>query len=485
MTQSPSEAVNLLVEGPDAATEIFLIDAGLQRIEAGIGELRARVAPGLYKIRYRSGAQQEDTLVHIPAGKANHVISARPVLFRSAAPIANTETSHEYQAWPALDHSRRTHHAIGHGSHVFLFVREASEDEHLRVCDVAVYDLHGQRLAGIDVGFSDEKARVAAANVELDPGTYAVRVTNPTIGSYEMFVTASPGWQTQAFFTCEDFWKRGKRVRAPSIRQSSLLMASQHQGFDPSSELTRTSELARQALAQGRDVISDEILNQMLHGKFQDPLLGIIGAHLLLRRTQRATSTVRLVCQNLRMMLGEHPDVVAVELALDRGTRRTVEKITAPPTLRDSWKEITKATRRKASLVPPDGVVARIGQNIVRAGLWLTRRVPDAEQLTSSTTTIAGAVRLAGQLISQNPETLVSVARDAQSTRNPLSSIEQAVLNATISAAEIRSRSKGGEATEALVLDLANKALLSQIAAPTYVVASAVESLANRLKMQV
>jgi hypothetical protein len=92
---------------------------------------------------------------------------------------------------------------------------------------------------------------------------------------------------------------------------------------------TRLAEIALDALTQHRAILSDH-LRMMLSGKFEQPLLGLIGAHLLIREGPPG-DTFQTVVGNLTKMLGpDHPDVIALTTKLDDVPRPVSE----PPMLR-------------------------------------------------------------------------------------------------------------------------------------------------------
>lgn len=479
MKLSQSDPVDLAVSGPDEVSEIFLVDANFERIATGVGHLKTSVAPGLYKIRCRSGSTQNDSLIEVPEGASTHAVTISPVEFRSAAPIAHTSTLLAYQATPAEEGALKVHQRIGNGAQIYLFVRESSETRSWEGCDIALYDLKGARLIGIEAGFADESARVAGVNTELDPGTYALRVSNADLGSYETYLTASPGWQTQLFLSFDDFWIRGESVRVPSIRKASLFMAKMGRGFNSGGGSVRASELARQALAQSRDVISKGLMERLLSGKFEDPILGIIVAHILLERRRHDTNLLETVCGNLCALLGEHPDVQALQFTLGIEAGAFV----VPPTFRHSWDRIVKATRRRASLVTQQGVVAQIAADVVRTGPWLTRRVPEVEHAQLPSSTIADASRLVQRFLESDSKKLVELAGAARARRLPLSGVEHVVLDMVLSRAKMQDRDEFGQQEIPNQLSLKPKDMLLKVDAPSYVVANAVSSLASKLKI--
>ena len=147
MAKSPSETATLAMSAADDATEIFLIDAGLRRIASGLGHLEMEVPLGIYKVRFRSGASQQDQLVEVPSPGARVKVEAPPLLFRTAAPIVRTLTTHEYQSGPASAMSRRVHVDCGRGGELFVFVREEEESREFAPTHLTIHALDGTELA--------------------------------------------------------------------------------------------------------------------------------------------------------------------------------------------------------------------------------------------------------------------------------------------------------------------------------------------------
>ncbi|MDQ3623927.1 MAG: vanadium-dependent haloperoxidase [Verrucomicrobiota bacterium] len=83
--------------------------------------------------------------------------------------------------------------------------------------------------------------------------------------------------------------------------------------WDPYNNPSSTAaELALASLRLGRRQLADEHLQRLLHGKFDNPILGLLGAHMLLDRKQPSLALFREVLGNLQSLLGAHPDVAAL-----------------------------------------------------------------------------------------------------------------------------------------------------------------------------
>ena len=189
-------------------------------------------------------------------------------------------------------------------------------------------------------------------------------------------------------------------------------------GFDPSNASVRLTELARQGLTSGRIPVTAEDLRQMILGKFENPMLGLFGAHLLIPLLadeslflQRPNNPeiLKLNCSiqrvlgvpadgiigpqtlpmlrrlleevvgNLEALLGDHPDVNALRQSLPGNENRIFSdaKVCLPPMLRRSWHTLVRSDpgyyRAKAS-----SILARMADRIWGSGPWLVWEVPPA-----------------------------------------------------------------------------------------------------------
>jgi len=477
---SSSEPSSLHIRAADEGTEIFVMNSGLKRVATGLGSMQFEVEPGIYKVRFRSGASQQDELVDASTPGETVYVEGSPIHFHSAVPIEHTRTTRESHQRPASHESCRTHRSLGSGGRLFLFVREIDTDQPFDLPRVTLHALDKTQLASLGEGVGDAGAQWAALSLDLDPGTYAVRVDSQYIGQYEIFVTVSPGWQTQVFFIMEDIWRGNDAFRAPSIRTASILIAPNHRGFEPDDGKIRVCELARHALAQGRDVVSKTVMQKLLSGKFEAPMLGILAANLLLRRRRPDWELLGTICRNLYHVLGRHPDLDALSLAVRGWKGESIESFVLPPSLRRSWDHVVHASRRRATLVPSGSPLAEVAEELVLAGPWLTHRMGGrVRERVLERASVAGAERAMERLVSADREVLEVMARESRSDENSLSGLQQSVLSAALSFAEANEyrTSKNDESQ----LRPEARRLLKGLSAPTYAIADAVMNLARRI----
>ncbi len=403
---SPSDQtprIPLHVSAADLGTEIFLVDARLNRIQSALGEMHTEVTPGLYKVRFRSGGTMQDHLVEVPAelppGQGAVRVEGPPLQFASAMPLANTRTSHEYQqaAWSRA--SLPPDMRIGTGATLFVLARDPEKipgkaTSHRPWNGLSLHSTD-DTVPALELDFSeapyrDEDFGVATAHLEVNPGTYLLRVDTGLWGIREMAVHASAGWQTQIFLSSSSIQRtsqeslaespRTRTARRVDLNSAAVLMVRPGNVVDPSHPQWRLTELARQGLAQNRETVRADDLRDMLWAKFDNPMLGLFGAALMLR-SEKSSGFLQEVVGNLSALLPDHPDVAALRLLVglqDRPDNASRHVFSLPPMLLENWKRLIQSSIDNPALIPADSPSAAIGGSYYSEGPWLVwRRSPE------------------------------------------------------------------------------------------------------------
>jgi hypothetical protein len=440
-TSAPEEAkpLTLRVSTGSADAEIFVIDHELRLVDRGIGSLVTRQLPGVYKVKVQARRNvQEKTILLVE--DASIEWQAQPI--DSAAPIRGAARTHEYQMTGAADRSRRVDLKRGTGGSLFVMLRNWSARG---ATGVAGRGHPGARfrLAAWDRSWDLDLASLpiedgaldpwCAVNLEVDPGAYLLQCRAGEGSMLEGAVFVSPGWQTQVFLLSRPLASDAAGFAVGLAETGEVLNATvlmSRNGFVPEDEQLQATETARLALADDRPVRTRE-LDELLRYKLENPMLGIMGAHLLLlareERAQRQAEGERrerlrdelatltrqqppfdqelfdTVIDNLRRLVGpSHPDLQA--LSLQRSGATDPGPITAPPMLRRSWSLLVAGSNRWPSLVPVD-LWRRIAMRTATAPFlsWMTSSADASgtsaylgelrEQLTSKPRTVARAVR--------------------------------------------------------------------------------------------
>jgi hypothetical protein len=389
---SPSDAdgkLTLDIRASDSGTEIFVVDGDLQLVDRGIGRLVTKpLDPGIYKIKARAGVETREQYV-VLSGPGQTVILPQ-FAFASPAPLAGTSKTHEYHVDGAVSESQHVHVQAGTGSTIFVFSREwtASLDPARQspprenpAAGLWLLDADGATVADLGTHArvrGDVPDPFAGCTVAVDPGAYRLAVDVPGGGRLEETVVACGGWQTQVFLLQRNM----NGGRCADLPNGSVLMA-RGMGFLPNDAAARQGELARLGLTNERKVLSADVL-RMLGDKFDNPMLGIFGGHLLLmdaspevRGPNGAILTpekkpdldlLGRVVMNLRGLVGSsHPDVEALALACVGTTRR----FAAPPMLRRSWALVVDRTVSDRELVPTGSLAANAASHVLGEEPWL------------------------------------------------------------------------------------------------------------------
>ena len=374
------ETFSLTVESDNAAAEIFLLDHQMKLIDRAIGSLHTQRPDGVYKVKLRLGRETQEHMVLL-----DRDIELRPTLtFASPAPLNGSSRTHELHIAAAQNESTRVHVHRGSGASIFMLARYWTSPGYQDAIrfphpgrGVQLVTATGDLIADLETdSVSDPRGDAwAACTVELDRGAYLLRSSLGDGNVREQTIIACSGWQSQVFLLrrAEPIIATDEGTQsAPREPSASLSVFMSRGGFDYRRPENALTEVTRLALADERFVLSSQ-LRDILVGKFENPMLGIFGAHLLLlglvRRSRRdprrdVTLQSRLdsvlqgiqfdgIVENLRSLVGErHPDVDALSLKCADPGRWARGTVTVPPMLRASWSLLVEASNDDLDLVP-------------------------------------------------------------------------------------------------------------------------------------
>jgi hypothetical protein len=369
-----SGLVRLDVNTSDLATEIFVIDGLFRLVEKGLGSLTTQLKPGIYKLKIRAGYAEQEEIVVLRDEPVHRFYSIR---FSSPVPLQGTAEEDPRHVEAADRESQAIHVAHGTGSCIFIFTRrwrpaadnqEISDDTH-PAKGLSLNDSNGIEVANLETAcVADMTGNPwAACAIRVDPGLYRLGQLTVRGEHLEQAIVAAPAMQTQVFLLRR---ARGEGVEVRSEPLDIAIIYSPEWQFNAASPYLRLSELARLGLRNDRQVLSDAILDELLHGKFQDPMLGLFGAHLLLRRKRPELANLTEIVTNLRHLFGpSHPDVEALALLPGGGTTSYV--FNTPPMLQKSWFLVLDATLQNSALVPYGSLASRVANRLSSEAPWL------------------------------------------------------------------------------------------------------------------
>jgi hypothetical protein len=393
----------LTVEAADAAAEISVFDGSLNNVAKSVGQLRKELPRGIYKVRIRVGPSFQDQLVSLDKDRE---IKVESLAFASPIPLTGTSRSHEYHQAAAVDASRIPRATFGRGASILVFAREWSGDgpslssnpaAGLILCSEA-----GETLAVISDTADVRTVGDASAGWRADvaPGAYRLRLKFSDGSSLERSLFATSGKQTQIFFLQRDHVLRDGNVERRADLTAATITISPNQSFDPQDRRARLSELACYALTQSRRILSDAVLRDILDEKFEDPMLGLLGAHLILHDYLKdlsakptASRQFNIVTDNLRRLLGpSHPDLQALWWQRGDGSSIGDDRLHALPMLRRSWDLAVERSFQDAGAISLQSPCSAAIARILSTAPWLVWRVEDNETASAETGALSDAV---------------------------------------------------------------------------------------------
>lgn len=347
-----------------------LIDASLSLLQSGVGTIEADLEPGVYKIRISGGGDSREEFLVVEAGTAARDVRAPTLELQSAMPVSSDVRTIEQQALlsAALEQSVYTEH-LGTGAMLVLCLRATGDEwtvnfPHFRLRRVdgtLLVDtsnqpgLEGRRFEGI---------QVLALN--LAPGAYLL-CHEPIDGIHTALpVNAVRQWRSE-YFIGVDFPYRSEAsgmAGVPDLAGTCITMHRMGSAANLGGRELRVAELARSSLIAGKPAVSQDELATLLYGKFDNPILGLLAAQLLLMQGGPDVSKLSLLCDHLEHMLqAEFPDVIALRLWLHKhptkspyparvSRKPSLHKI-ASPLLRRNWDILVGGSRGVKSTLPP------------------------------------------------------------------------------------------------------------------------------------
>lgn len=355
------------VVNADPDVETLIIDHAFRLRHRSMGEFTHRLPPGLYKFKYKRGPAISEELVEIPAGSGKPlIITPRLELpFTSSMPLRKTRGASDEHLVTAKRLSEAPPLQCGAGSRIFIFIRLDPDAAGTRADVSEGLTLHatdGALIVDLPTVVMRDKASgapCAGINVSVDPGTYRLRHRHRD-ETLEMAIVASPHWQTQVFLIY-------KATESDAVEPTPLVSASvmmSRTSFNPDDELLRLADASLVALREKRPILSKRQIDALLSDKYENPMLGIYGAHALVGIEH--SSNLAHVVGNLESLVHGHPDVMALRLSLS-----TPIVVDTPPMLRSSWRAILEASLAGRAVIPPGSLASRIPAALLEGTPWM------------------------------------------------------------------------------------------------------------------
>jgi len=358
-----------VVHAPEPEINVTVYDAYDRERGSALGTtLELQLPSGLYKVRSDRMGQIEDEFIR--HGGATETTAKLPPYY-SPAPLAGAKSSHEYYTGPSQQYSlETTAPPLGDGeqdAHLFVFIRAASAQAFHGGRfhgELSIMDRDGNTLAKADesnTAFNTEDGWMAFSAKSVS-GFYIARYR---IGDFsrDVAVFLPSQWQTQVFLTYHGVvLPQGMRV----------FLARPGDGFHASDEIIRSVDIALTGLQNNDQRIPSGVMHDALYGKFDNPMLGLLAAHFLLRSEHPDGDLIDTVLGNLRRLIPDSPDLTALEImAASRFEAPLTEFVVPfPPMLRSGLEAILTLSADHPQLIPEDSLSDRIATRLLGDSPW-------------------------------------------------------------------------------------------------------------------
>ncbi|MEM6385492.1 MAG: hypothetical protein AAF718_04560 [Pseudomonadota bacterium] len=395
----------LNVKAADETAEIFIVTTDFRLVGRGIHQLTETLEAGIYKVRALFGRGEWQKIVML---RSDAQIDIPRIEFGSAAPLADTNRTHETHMYAAETAeppeapapppptgglmSLRKPSLAPSATLVFMarwFTPDGGGAETLRdpatgamlatpgglrlvslhdaeSADSRIIDIDPRRRLGNQVSYftGDQGGdRFSGASLTAAPGVYTLRL-NDGDGILEQTITLIAGYRTHVFALYEPpihSYRSDEPVTPKRLVDVAIHIS--RNGLSMGDEAARLSDAARLALADERSTAVNDLL-RFVGGKFDSPMLGLYGAHLLHLQKNKEASTAEIertvqyddqlfqqVVENLVALFGyDHPDIIA----LRTGYHPTAnDPLQTAPMLWQSWKLLLDATMTSPELIEP------------------------------------------------------------------------------------------------------------------------------------
>ena len=350
-------------------------------VHRGAGPATLSLPKGLYTVRAEFAGEIYEQVVRHDQATPVSIAPER----HASAPVEGAATSYEYYSETSSRLSREvTGPPLGRvaseSGGLFIFIRAANQFAHggqdLRQDLSLRSPRDGQLLSAFE---ADAQANTTygylAYSVQAEPGVYILDYAGSP--SRQMPIYVYRNWQTQIFVT---------HHKRPRLEGATILLGQN--GFNPSDNLPKIIDMAISGLQNNVDLLPQSAMWELLNAKFSNPMLGLLGAHLLLRRKETEYGAVDMVLGNLGYLLPDSPDVRALYLmkALRDGNQGALDNMTfdTPPMFRAGFSAAIAADADHEGILPDRGWLEQVAPLVYTDSPWTTwaplppSLVPDA-----------------------------------------------------------------------------------------------------------
>jgi hypothetical protein len=366
-------SVDVTIKAIRPLAEVWLRDSH-GRVVSGVSPLTTGVEPGLYRIGWKTDAARGEQWTEISAAGHGSTLDdgILPEFFVSPA-IRDLTPLRDKPLALSLSTAQPSAETATEGEMLivvhWMSFADGSKNPNLqglRLCNAS-----GKLLVNLSLTSEwDESLNANASRVKLEAGTYLLRAECPRGGQVEQSVMAVGGWQTRLNIVLQ-------------TSGDSAEFNVEHMFLTPFGVVATDEELSRSLLMfrklATREFEMGELVQPVDCLKARNAALALYQAHYLLNSGHQDRVLIRDLADVGHELIGNVPDVRALDVYL-QGLTAEHEPFLLPPLLQSSWQTVVNHSSRDRGIVPADCYAARACRELVRNGIWLSWKVPPAQE---------------------------------------------------------------------------------------------------------
>jgi len=387
--------VVLDVSVSDQSSEVLVIDSSFHVLARGIYQVHLTVPPGIYRAKALAGDQQREQLFSVEPNEPNNhkTVVLPPVKFSSPIPLQQPSASHDIHQGDVLHAiSVREMADLGQGAEVVIFLRDPSRsylDYSVEQKVSYARNFKGFILSTLDgitsqpletIGTLAAEYGYLLAGATITPGTYVL--SRPLSGNERLCLplVIPQGWSVQVFVSMLP--DNGSSIdRQADFDGAAILFDRPGSDFLADRLDLRILEVVRNALIKGHNILDARTMDTLLYGKYENPMMGLLAAHLLLLDKKPDLDLIQTVIKNTGNLIGAtFPDVIALSWKLEqiRGTVDSHDAVTlagsmkGPPMLQLSWHYFMEACRKLSDNTVLNIEISRLAGRLVSSSVWVS-----------------------------------------------------------------------------------------------------------------
>lgn len=356
---------------------------------------------GLYTVRWEYAGGMREQVVRLPQQQRLDV----SFLLETPAPIPGAADTHEYYSYlnGTVAWNETTGKPLGQpgniDSRMHLLLRARSSESYrgedladgLRLLDGNLDPLFELR----DRSRPDDRFGSLLCSLPANSGRYFLEYAGGPGKQPRLFpIYLFRSWQTRLFL----FYQAGQ----PNFASASLSLVrlDYNDSFEAAREerfrVNAALDMALDGLQNNRFELPREIERTLLYGKFENPMMGLLGAHYLLQHPEgtseqemQGQNMASMVLENLDYLLPGSPDVAALRFKAARrfGFSMPDQPVGKLPLLRASLEALLEADSEAVQAVESGSLLEALAANLYYDSPWATFRplqIRDAQETTEA-----------------------------------------------------------------------------------------------------